>query len=33
MEKDCVGLYYMCYGLEFLLGVRGLREDVEIIKF
>lgn len=32
MEKDRVGLHYMRHGSEFLLGVRGSREDVEIIK-
>jgi hypothetical protein len=32
VEKDRVGLHYMRHGKEFLVGVRGEREDVEEIK-
>lgn len=32
MEQDRVGLHYMRHGKEFLVGVRGSREDVENIK-
>ena len=32
VQKDRVGLHYMRHGKEFLVGVRGSREDVENIK-
>ncbi|KAG0621241.1 hypothetical protein M758_3G003800 [Ceratodon purpureus] len=32
IEKDRVGLHYMRHGKEFLVGVRGSREDVENVK-
>lgn len=31
-DEDSVGLHYMRHGNEFLVGVRGTREDVENIK-